>query len=83
MRTRLLFAFSLAVGMRAQAEPMDLLARIKVRIANSLDRIPQYMCTQTIDRSSYEPRAQLKRRNRNDACGDSAGRWKEQLISSW
>ena len=39
--------------MRAQQDPTDLLRLTRAKIANSLDRLPKYMCTQTVDRSLY------------------------------
>jgi hypothetical protein len=57
MWTRFLLAFSIATAVRAQQDPMDLLRRVQARIADSLDRLPRYMCTQTIDRTLYEPDA--------------------------
>jgi len=39
----------------AQPDPSELLLRVRDRVVNTLDRLPRYMCTQTIDRSQYEP----------------------------
>ncbi len=50
-----MLAVSVATGIQAQQEPMELLRRVQARVANSLDRLPRYMCTQTIDRDRYEP----------------------------
>jgi hypothetical protein len=41
--------------MQAQQDPADLLRLVQSKIADTLDRIPRYMCTQTIDRAQYEP----------------------------
>ena len=55
MWTRFLLAFTIATGVWAQQDPMDLLRLVQARIADSLDRLPRYTCTQTIDRTLYEP----------------------------
>jgi hypothetical protein len=55
MRARYLFTFSIAVGLQAQQNPVDLLRSVQVKIADTLDRLPKYMCTQTIDRATYDP----------------------------
>ena len=39
----------------AQPDPSELLLRVRDRVVNTLNRLPRYMCTQTIDRSQYEP----------------------------
>jgi len=40
---------------RAQTLPGDLLARVTKRVLETVDRLPKYMCTQTIDRFQYDP----------------------------
>ena len=39
----------------AQPDPSELLLRVRDTVVNTLNRLPRYMCTQTIDRSQYEP----------------------------
>ncbi len=39
----------------AQPNPSELLLRARDKVIYTLDRLPRYMCTQTIDRSLYEP----------------------------
>ena len=56
MWTRFLLLIGIATGMRAQQyDPMDLLRRVQARIARSLERLPRYMCTETIDRTVENP----------------------------
>jgi hypothetical protein len=55
MWTRFLFAFSIAATLQAQEDPRDLLVRVRARVEESLNRLPNYMCTQTIDRYRYLP----------------------------
>jgi hypothetical protein len=54
MCARLLVALGIVVlQLRAQQDPEDLLKLVRSQVARSLDRIPRYMCTQTIDRTLY------------------------------
>jgi hypothetical protein len=55
VRVTLLFLF--AALLRAQEDPADLLLLTRGKVADTLDRLPHYMCTQTqtIDRAMYEP----------------------------
>src|ERR1022692_912151 len=55
MPVRFVLAFSIATGVLAQQDPMDLLRQVQAKVAGSLNRLPRYMCTQTIDRARYEP----------------------------
>ena len=55
MRRQLLLLAALAAGASAQPDPDVLLLRASETVLNTLDRLPRYMCTQTIDRSQYEP----------------------------
>ena len=55
MWTGLLLVCGLTVSLQAQQDPADLLLRVRDRVKDSIDRLPKYMCTQTIDRLQYEP----------------------------
>ena len=44
-----------ATLLRAQPDPSDLLLRVRDRVLNTVDRLPRYLCTQTVDRWQYEP----------------------------
>jgi hypothetical protein len=55
MWTRLLLLCCAAIRVRAQQDPMELLRRVQRNVSESLDRVPRYMCTETIDRSQFEP----------------------------
>jgi hypothetical protein len=52
---RILFAFAIAITMQAQPDPAELLRMVRATVDDSLDRVPKYMCTQTIERSQFEP----------------------------
>lgn len=54
MRKLLLMA-ALAYSLRAQPDPADLLLRVRDKVTQTLDRLPRYLCTQTVDRTQYEP----------------------------
>lgn len=57
MWARLLFVSSVvlinAASVPAQQDPADLLLRVQRKVAASLDRLPRFMCTETVDRSRY------------------------------
>jgi len=45
-----------SVGVQAQDNPNDLLSRVSRRILDSVNRLPKYVCTLTVDRSVYRTR---------------------------
>ncbi len=55
MRTPLLLLFSFAASMHAQQDPRELLVSVRDKAMQTVDRLPRYMCTQTIDRDQFEP----------------------------
>ena len=55
MRRQLLLLVGLAAGAMAQPDPSELLLRVREKVLHTVDRLPRYLCTQTIDRSQYEP----------------------------
>ena len=44
---------TLAVLLQAQQEPVDVLARAQAKIKDTIDRLSNYMCTQTVYRNQY------------------------------
>src|SRR5579862_6109943 len=54
MWSRCLIALIAAVSIEAQPSPSERLLLVQAKVVESLDRIPKYMCTQTIDRSRFE-----------------------------
>ena len=46
-----LLLFALSFPLRAQPDPVALLQRAVVRVRQTLDRLPDYVCRQTVDRS--------------------------------
>jgi hypothetical protein len=59
MPTRLALFVSLSVALLAQDDPQDLLMRVSQRIRDTVDRLPKYVCTLTIDRAEYQPNSVL------------------------
>jgi hypothetical protein len=58
MRLCLVLVFA-AVARAESADPDALLARIKARVIETTTRLPNYLCTETIDRTQYEPHRRL------------------------
>ncbi len=54
MRSATLLVCAVACA-QTQPPPGELLARVSERVLNTVDRLPRYMCTETIDRKQYEP----------------------------
>src|SRR6185312_9899923 len=75
---RFLLALSIATGLEAQQDPTDLLVRVRARIEESLNRLPNYMCTQTIGRYQYQSVVP----DRSHACDESTDRPSTHLSSS-
>jgi hypothetical protein len=61
-------ALIVAVSTHAQEDPTDLLSRVRQRVAGTLDHLPRYMCTETIDRSQFDPDL----RDRGRSCDDGS-----------
>ena len=50
-----LLLISLATSPAFSQDPKALLLRVRENVQSTLSRIPKYLCTQTVDRSRYEP----------------------------
>jgi hypothetical protein len=55
MRAKTLFVCGLVASARAQSTPGELLQQVSKKVLATVDRLPKYMCTQTIDRLQFEP----------------------------
>lgn len=55
MSAKTILLCGLVVCLRAQPDPGDLLQRVTQRVLDTVGKLPKYMCTQTIDRSEYNP----------------------------
>jgi len=53
----------------AQQDPVDLLSQIRHRVIAGISRLPRYMCTETVDRSSFRPDEVAGKRARR-SCPD-------------
>jgi hypothetical protein len=54
MRNPLLLLCSFAASIHAQQDPRELLVSVRQKVMQTVDRLPRYMCTLTIDRAQYE-----------------------------
>jgi len=66
----------MAAATYAQEDPENLLLRVRERVLNTVDRLPGYMCTQTIDRTVSVPVKKVAER----AC-DQAGAARNMKLS--
>jgi hypothetical protein len=51
---RLPLLLSVSCGVQAQDNPNDLIMRVSQKILDSVNRLPKYVCTLTVDRAAYE-----------------------------
>jgi hypothetical protein len=51
----LLFLCVFVSAAQNQEEPKELLLRLRENVMNTVGRLPKYVCTQTVDRTRYEP----------------------------
>src|SRR5580693_7626263 len=59
MFPRFLLSLGLVMSLHAQ-DPPDPLHQVRLKVSDTLDRLPRYMCTQTISRTVYEPNPDVK-----------------------
>jgi hypothetical protein len=57
---------------------MELLRRVRARVSDSISRLPRYMCTETVDRSLFQP----DRADRGAACDQGGPKRKIHLLST-
>jgi hypothetical protein len=55
MHSRLILFGVFSLYLHAQQDPKDLILAVQEKINATTERLPRYMCTQTIDRQQYEP----------------------------
>ena len=70
MWAKLLLLGSFAASVWAQEDPKDLLLKVRAKVTQTVNRLPRYLCTQTIDRSIFLPEPRLV----SFACDDLASR---------
>ena len=70
MRARVILLWVMFAGTSvAQTDPVELLRQIRHRVAEGVSRLPRYMCTETVDRSSFRPSEPVGKRARR-SCPD-------------
>jgi len=57
----------------ARYDPKKLLLDVRQKVMATVNRLPKYMCTETIDRSTFQPEAKVT----NHSCDDLAARRKK------
>ncbi len=85
----LLLLLGAAVRLQGQDDSRDLLRRVSQNVVDTIERLPKYVCTQTINRFRYEPeirRSEPSGRSRARSCDDIAAdvnsaAWKRRLSS--
>jgi hypothetical protein len=71
----LLWVFAGCTGARqnsAQEDAAKLLLNVRKKVAQTLTRLPKYLCTETVDRSTFQPEVEVLSRS----CDDLASRRK-------
>lgn len=87
-RMRLLLLCALATSVAAQQYPpgddaKSLLLEVRKKVMLTINRLPKYMCTETIDRSTFKPEAKVLGRSCDDlAIRRKQADWKVRLYTS-
>ena len=74
----MLLLSSVAVGTQAQQDHGNLLRLVQTRVSDSLERLPRYMCTLTIDRAVHWPDVAVS----GSGCGAGSSQRKTHLMTS-
>jgi hypothetical protein len=83
MWARWLLVFGIASGVYAQQDPKDLLAQVGRRITDSVDRLPRYISTETIERRYFEPHVTRRLHSCDDVAAEQkSAHWKPRLATS-
>jgi hypothetical protein len=86
----LLFLCVAVSAAQNQQEPKELLLHLRENVMNTVGRLPKYVCTQTVDRTRYEPanpeygtNGTRRRRSCDDTVADARrGGWRRSLSSA-
>jgi hypothetical protein len=83
MRTRLALLLGICTALQAQDDPKDLLLRASQKAMDTVDRLPKYVCTLTIDRAEYKSDAVFPTHScDNLAAEKKAGNLKRRLFAT-
>jgi hypothetical protein len=86
----LLFLCVAASAAQNQEEPKELLLHLREHVMSTVGRLPKYVCTQTVDRTRYEPanpeygtNGTRRHRSCDDTVADARrGGWRRSLSSA-
>ena len=83
MRTRLVLLVSISLAVQAQDDPKDLLMRASQKVLDTVNRLPKYMCTLSIDRAQYKTNAGFSTGSCDKLAAEKkAGHLKRRLFAS-
>jgi hypothetical protein len=83
MRARLVLLLGISFAVQAQDDPKDLLVRVSQKVMDTVNRLPKYVCTLTIDRTEYKNNGAASTHScDNLAAEKKAGRSKLPLFAS-
>ena len=75
--------FCAAIPLRAQEDPQELLLAASRRVLETVDRLPRYVCTLTIDRTQYQINGVSKTRGCSEMLAEKkGGSWQRSLYST-
>src|ERR1700722_18405212 len=73
MRIRLALILGVSLSVQAQDNQQDLLMRVSQTILDSVNRLPRYVCTLTVDRARYQTRVIAPTRTCDDLEAQKKG----------
>jgi len=83
MWVNLLFLLNSATSVQSPDDPLDLLRRVSQKIMGTVERLPKYVCTETIERAQYEPTAKHYVRSCDDIIAERrTAHWERRLSFS-
>ena len=82
MRCWLLFCI-LIQNAPAQNTPSELLLAVRKKVLVTVNKLPKYLCTETIDRATFQPEAKLKKPSCDDLSAlRKNSKWKTRMSRS-
>ena len=85
-----LLLLCVAAAGQSEQEPKELLLRVRENVMSTIQRLPKYVCTQTVDRTRYEPanpeygtNGKVRRRSCDDTVAEAhRGSFRRTLSSA-